>query len=199
MPKPPAYRNPETGLLRCPVRNMQDCVKDRCFFWKNSTDIDCIRDSIKPLVPEDVSQKEFQQDNCALLASSLLLDSVFAGFGQLWRAGDLLVFDELWPPISSAREPRARAGAVAALSAKAAKKAPHRPSSRLAADELGSSKQDSAVASTKGMERSRGVGSSDRDRPRLMLVDATVSRRLDTLENQIASLHDKLDALLKKS
>jgi len=199
MAKPPAYRNPETGLLRCPIRELRDCVKEQCFFWKDGTEIDLMLDIIKPLVPPHIDRSEFEKDNCSLLAISLLAESLINALGQLWRAGDALVFDELWPPATPSGASKGRTGASESLSRAASKRASRRPSVRPAADESGLSKRGSVAALKLGRERGSAGDKSDTGQPRLVLVDSTVSRKLDILESQLTAVRGVLDALSKKS
>lgn len=197
MAQAPSYRNPETGLLRCPIRDLKDCVKEKCFFWKNSTEIDLMADHVKKILPPEVDRSEFKDDNCLLLAASLLAETEFLALADVWRAISSFDLDEGALSTSTPSPPPQGVSLIRAPEDEA--RASHQPAGPLGGDESESSRADTVDASTEAREKPAGDSTPGRDRPRLVLVDSTVHHKLDTLEKTIAAVLAQLDLLLKRT
>jgi hypothetical protein len=77
----PAYRNPETGLLRCPINGFRDCVQEKCFFWTPGDEIVGMYDAFTFPVTDREAKRE--RHACLLWVLARFSSKIAVGMGEL--------------------------------------------------------------------------------------------------------------------
>ena len=98
------FVNPKTGLLRCPINGFRDCVKGKCFFWREPTELDLMYEHLRPT--EITDRSEFEKDNCLLLVMTLLAEPFVFATRLVLEAHDAL--PDMPPPPEPIGRHRAR-------------------------------------------------------------------------------------------
>lgn len=78
------YRHPVSGRLLCPIRDLKECEREKCFFWRDKGELDFMYEHMRP--PPEVDSNEFEKDNCLLFISALLAEPFFLAIRDLLEA-----------------------------------------------------------------------------------------------------------------